>query len=474
MAEGLRLASQGWGERGRQMCKLTKRLERVRSQRGFSLVELMVGGLVLVVGLIMLSQFFASAAARVMESDIRSVLHQVANEELEDIRGLPYTDVGTTNGNPQGVLAPDEYRTADVTTVRVHRAVVYWTDASYDPTDPYPANYRRVTVTVSAVHEVDGEWETLPSVTPVELVSNIAGGATGGTLLVRVQDSQGQPVEGANFTIVNDHLVPTVNISSSEMITNELGIMLVPGLKVDDSGSYVVTATKTGYSTDSETGFAVIEGTAQEVVLTIDKVSRMIIRVVDLTGVDVPNIPLEITGPEDYTRSTASEAGGLTLEDLRFATSADPYIVTMPAGTYPKQEQSVEVPADTTVTVEFVVDTSGATTTTTNGSTTTSNSVTSTTTTGGTYGSLRVTVRDYDNHNRIKGASVQLGVWNHATGDNGRTFFGTSEFPVVGTTYSLTVTKDYYDTYIGTWTITGADEVTIYIDRNGNPGGHGH
>ena len=39
-------------------------------------------------------------------------------------------------------------------------------------------------------------------------MSNIAGGCDGRQhILVKVQDSQGQPVEGADFTIKNDVLV---------------------------------------------------------------------------------------------------------------------------------------------------------------------------------------------------------------------------------------------------------------------------
>jgi hypothetical protein len=436
--------------------KLITRLARVRSQRGFSLVELMVGGMVLVVGLIMLSQFFASAAARVMESDIRSVLHQVATEELEIIRGLPYTDVGTTSGHPQGVLVADEDRTVDITKVHIHRSVVYWTDPSYETGGPYPANYRRVTVKVSAVGQ--------SALDPVELVSNLAGGTTGGTILVKVQDSQGLPVEGANFTIVDDHLVPPVSITSSDMVTNDLGIMLVPGLKVDDSGNYVVEATKSGYSTDSKTEFGVMEGTSTEVVLTIDKLSAMVIRVVDSgTGADVAGVNLSITGPQTPLETVVSAAGGVVRDKLRFSTSDNPYVVTLlPNQGYASEQQSVALPADSTLEVVFYVTAGSGTTTTTAGSGTTT-TVAPTTTTVGTGGSLQVTVISSATHNPLKNAWVNLEGQTRKSGWDGIVTFQGLELRA----YDIDVTKNDYAVYSGTVTITGATTVTIELTYDG-------
>lgn len=222
------------------MYRIARRLARLRSQRGFSLAEVLVGGLVLVVGMVFIAQFFASAASRVLDSDIRSVLHQVATEDLETIRGMPYPDVGTTDGHPEGTLAPDEDRVVQNVTIHIHRDVIYWTDDSYE--GPYPANYRRVTVTVSAVGR--------QGIQPVELVSNVAGGAEGGTLDITVTDVTGDPVEGAAIRITNTNLVPNVDIHSAALKTNNLGRMIVPGLEPDPTPSYVVTVSKSGYNTD--------------------------------------------------------------------------------------------------------------------------------------------------------------------------------------------------------------------------------
>jgi hypothetical protein len=447
------------------MQTLTERLKKTLSQSGFSLVELMVGGLVLVVGLIMLSQFFASATSRVLESDIRSVLHQVAAKEMEKIRGLPYTDVGVPGGIPDGVLiAEDPPLTVDVTRVVVQRSVIFWRDPSYEEGGPYPGNYRRVTVRVAAV---DTAGNPLRGVEPVEMVTNVAGGATGGTLLVRVQDSEGLAVEGASFSIVNNTLIPNINFNSPALVTNDLGIMLVPGLKVDASGGYEVTATKDGYSSDSKTGFAVMEGATQEVILTIDELSAMRIRVVDGVGAEVAGLNLSITGPQSYVGAVVSAAGGVTVNNLRFSTTADPYIVTLPAGAgFVRQQQSVALPAGTTMEVLFTLPVVTTTTTlppttTTTGSGTTT-TVAATTTTLGTSGSLQVKVVDHNGY-ALKNAWVNLEGRTAKTNDQGIVFFSNLQLR----SYWIDVTRNnYHDYHDDDLAVTGATTVTISLTHN--------
>jgi type II secretory pathway pseudopilin PulG len=156
------------------MSRFADRVKAIRGQRGFSIVEVLVSGVVLVVGLVMLSQFFASSAARVLESDVRSVLNQVAAQEIDRIRGLEYSEVGTVHGWPSGGLVDDETRVVDINQVRIQREVIFWTDESDARGASAPASYRRVTVKVSAVDH--------PALDPVEVVSNIAGGSTGGNI----------------------------------------------------------------------------------------------------------------------------------------------------------------------------------------------------------------------------------------------------------------------------------------------------
>jgi prepilin-type N-terminal cleavage/methylation domain-containing protein len=435
------------------MLRLARRVKRAWMQQGFTVVEMLVASVVLLVGLIALSQLFASSVSRVLDSDIRSVMHQVAAKEMETIRGLPYEDVGVVNGPVPGVLVASEVRNVDGVPLKIARSVVYQTDPSY--TGPYYANYRRVAVTVSAV---DASEQELPGIEPVVLTTYVAGGAAGGSILVKVQDSQGKPVEGAYFTIVNT--VKGVNLNSPDLVTDDVGSMLVPGLIVDSGGNYVVTAGKFGYSTDIATGFAVMEAGLQEVVLTIDKVSSMRIRVVNqVTGLEVAGISVAVSGPGEYSATIVSSTGGVVLSGLRFSTDSDPYILSVAAGQgYVPQESSVVLPPDiTTEEVVLTIVPLSATTTTIAATTTT---VPSATTTVVGTGSLRVTVLDSHGHklqnNRV--ASVQLGAQLKSNSQN-VVLFEYLRF----TSYELTVSAAGYETNVQTVIITGANSITVLL-----------
>ena len=240
--------------------KLAFRTKKLESERGFSVVEVLIASVVLVVGLIAIAQFFSSAMARVLDSDVRSVLHLVATKDMESIRGLPYDDVGLSSGGlpPVGTLEPIEYLEVDGLTVKITRDVRFWADDAYE--GPFPqANYRRVTLSVEAGQMAGGLWTPRRGTSAVELVSNIAGGAGGATLLVHVIDMAGAPVPEAKITITNTHLIPNVKVDHSTVKTNNEGLLLVPGLVPDDSGYYVVEASKVGYTSDSWSNGALID-----------------------------------------------------------------------------------------------------------------------------------------------------------------------------------------------------------------------
>jgi hypothetical protein len=457
--------------------RISRRLGVPTSQRGFTLVEVMVGGVVLVVGLVMSAQFFASAASRVLDSDIRSVLHQVATEELETIRGLPYGDVGTTDGFPRGNLSPDEDRSVQNLTLHIHREVIYWTDPSYS--GPYPANYRRVTVTVSAVGRA--------GLAPVELVSNVAGGATGGALDIRVRDPRGNPIKDAFLSITNSYLVPSVNIHSSALRTDSQGHMLVPGLTPDPAGNYVVSASKSGYNTATEDGKVVQDGVATGVDLIIDKLCALVIKVFDTDGNPVEGLSIRVIGPEGFDQYVVTTAAGVTLADLRYATTAEQYVVSLEAGQgYDPQDVVIEDLQDgATQEVVFTVAMGGETVTTSTSTTSTTSTTGTTGTTGTTSttsttsttlgkGSLRVTVYKPDKKSGgttpVQGARVTLSDGQSAsTNSSGWVFFDNLDL----TTYGVSVTATNYQSYSGFVTIvSGANTLAVTLTPlSGGSGG---
>jgi type II secretory pathway pseudopilin PulG len=288
-------------------------------------IEVLVAVVLISVCMIGLAQFFASAGDRVMDSETRSLLHTIAAQEMEDIRALPYEDIGTVGGNPHGSLPDVETKTVDGIPVEITREVVFVKDDSYS--GPYPANYRRVTIIVKATDS--------DQLDPMQLTSYIAGGAEGGTLDITVTNLAGEPVSNALLQINDEHLVPHVHIQSSAIRTDSQGHLLVPGLKPDSTNGYFITATKTGYnSATTPEGLVVNKGAPFTVVnLTIDELSTLVLHITDSSGAPRSGLALIVDGHlsvDPWTSSqvvTTDENGSVSLPNIRYGTSLQPYVV---------------------------------------------------------------------------------------------------------------------------------------------------
>jgi prepilin-type N-terminal cleavage/methylation domain-containing protein len=411
---------------------------------GFTLIEVLVACVVLAIGLMAIMGFFASSIARVLDSRTRSVLQQVATEDLEKIRALKYDDVGTTTGQPPGVLLAHEERTVQGRVVTIDRQVRFIQDQSY--TGPYPANYRRVTISVSDKGDT--------RLGPVEMTSNVAGGAPGGSLDVTVQDSQGNPVPDVPIKVTNNHLVPSVNINDVAIRTDSLGHLLIPGLTPDSEPAYVVTGTKTGYNSDDNApGVVVNDGLPYtNVPLIMDKLSNLIVRLVDPGGAAKPGVALTITGPENFTWSGSSDSSGtVTLRDIRFAKSNDPYnVVVTPGQGYEPVSKAISVDAGSTK--EETLTLISMVTTTVPGTTTT---------TAPRLGTLTVTVLKDSNGQPLKNATVNLinGGGTKNTDNSGQVVYSGLAYG----DYPLSVARNNYQTYSTTVTINGSVSLTIRL-----------
>jgi type II secretory pathway pseudopilin PulG len=253
-----------------------------KRRSGFSMVETIVA-----IGVF--SIFFASIAfilQQVLENvgtaRVRAVALSLGQEKMELIRNLPYTNVGTIGGIPNGPIQQIENIIINSTAFTVTTSIFY-IDDPFDqsaPTDPIPADYKRVRVQVT--------WGGLfPSRLPVTLVTNIVpkgleSNPGGGTLIVQVLNSQGLPVSNSNVTITNTLVTPNINVST---LTNANGMVVIPAAPACIT-CYNISVTKAGFSTDrtytsSEVANplqpppTVIEGSVIQVSFSIDQTGSL-------------------------------------------------------------------------------------------------------------------------------------------------------------------------------------------------------
>ena len=85
--------------------RLPERLS-LRSERGFTITELVVASSLLVIIATSLTGFLTASIAVHKASRARTLGEQTVLNQIEKIRGLAYTDVGQPSGNPAGTVAP--------------------------------------------------------------------------------------------------------------------------------------------------------------------------------------------------------------------------------------------------------------------------------------------------------------------------------------------------------------------------------
>lgn len=146
-------------------------MKYVTSEKGLSMIEIMVATLLLFLGLAILMTMLGQAGQMVYGSRLLDRATFLANNQIEWIRSLPYEDIGFTSpsGNePEGILPRSETTMVAGTQFDI-KYDIQWIDDPKDGTgaaDTDPDDYKRVIVTV--------EWSR-PAKTSYTIATNISG-----------------------------------------------------------------------------------------------------------------------------------------------------------------------------------------------------------------------------------------------------------------------------------------------------------
>jgi prepilin-type N-terminal cleavage/methylation domain-containing protein len=77
-------------------------------KKGFSLIEVMVGTAIFLIVAVAVYSSIVSITHLAQGSQARNLAVELAAEQLEIIRNLPYSSIGLTNGIPLGVLPQNQ------------------------------------------------------------------------------------------------------------------------------------------------------------------------------------------------------------------------------------------------------------------------------------------------------------------------------------------------------------------------------
>src|SRR3989344_1439234 len=222
---------------------------RKKQAQGFTLVETVVSVAIFVTVFLSLYGVYSRIFTLMSISRLKTVAVALANEQLEIARNLPYANVGTQTGIPNGSIPASQTLARGNATFTV-TTVVRNIDDPFDgsiggvPNDTAPADYKLVDITVVCA--------TCANFTPIALSTYVApknldfSSSDNGALLVHVFDANGQPVSDAAVHIENNSVTPAIVIDDVTGANGTLQLIDVPpGTEV-----YEVTATKSAYSTD--------------------------------------------------------------------------------------------------------------------------------------------------------------------------------------------------------------------------------
>ena len=217
----------------------------MNAPRGMSLIDVLVGSALILIVFLALLGLLRTSLLISSSAKAKAGATAVASTQMEYIRSLTYTSVGTVGGIPAGPIV--QYATTTLNGVPYGvRTLVQYVDDTKDgsgsgDTNGITTDYKRVRVTTTYMFR--GEERE------VAIVSNVAPPSletitNGGTLRVSVVNAEGLPVSGASVRIQNSSLTPSIDVTTFSDLT---GAVALPGAPT--STAYRITATKDGFST---------------------------------------------------------------------------------------------------------------------------------------------------------------------------------------------------------------------------------
>jgi prepilin-type N-terminal cleavage/methylation domain-containing protein len=278
----------------------------IKVNQGVTLIETLIGIAILAILAFSIYRGLAALLDILSSSGTRLAATTLANEEIEIIRNMPFQNIGTIGGIPEGILEPLTIRTKDNITFNV-TTVIRNIDDPFDgtlggsPNDLSPADYKLIELTLDCTTCQHPEtFQFTGRVAPRALENASDNGA----LFVQVIDASGLPIQSATVNITNDVITPPVAITDTTDVSGFLKIVDVPPAVQ----SYHITATKSGYSHDQT--YATSSGnpnplkpdatvalqTVTQVTLVIDRVSTLEMSTVTETCNAVSSVDFDLAG----------------------------------------------------------------------------------------------------------------------------------------------------------------------------------
>ncbi len=278
------------------------------TKNSFTLIDVLVGTFLILIVFLGIFGAYQLGLKVVGQSKAKIIATALTNQQIEQVRNLPYQSVGVIGGYPEGILAATTSTTSNNVEYTIETRVDFVIDSDDGiaaPEDDCPNDYKKVEVKVSWSSRFKGEVVLTTDIAPKNLAQECA--ETGGILSASVFDAYGVMVNSPLIEVKD----PTTNqtLKTATPIDGKHYFSLA-------SGTYKVVVSKTNYSLgqtyDSGESYdgkiiatpenphpIVLEGQLTEISFSIDKVSSMMVEARGAKGAGYPvvhNVTFTLTG----------------------------------------------------------------------------------------------------------------------------------------------------------------------------------
>lgn len=298
---------------------------RLNKQGGFTLVELTVAMVVIATVAVAFFGLFLSLVNSTVVAKRRATALTLATGQMEYMKSLPYDNLI--------VQSP----TSTVKTVNgvkyTIQTVVRYSDDAFDGCGSYPTqqqkeqycrNYPPPTGSPTDTNPNDYKTVRIVALTngtqlasvDTQIAARVAEtSSTTGALFVTIVDVSGTPVSGATVTVANTTVTPNINKSDT---SDANGVVIYYGLPPDSGTDYIVTASKSGYSTLSTISASgslqptyisqkILTQQSSNITLTLAPMSAnsLVVEAVNTSGAPIANMRIYAKGGYKKFTSTA-------------------------------------------------------------------------------------------------------------------------------------------------------------------------
>ncbi|MGD0328729.1 MAG: carboxypeptidase-like regulatory domain-containing protein [Minisyncoccia bacterium] len=231
-------------KQSRNDCSLGRSTAGAPRLKGFTFIDVIVGvALMLILFLALFGVLRISLMLSTMEK-VEAAGVEIANTQMEYLRGLSYDLIGTVGGIPAGTVPQIATSSVDGVLYTTRTYIEYYDD----PADGIGANDTNGVTTDYKVGKVTVSYSLYGLAKSITLVSNfvppgIESTTGGGTLSLHVVNASGANVSDASVQIVNASTSPTINFSTFSDVN---GLVAIGG--ATSSSMYQIYVSRARYS----------------------------------------------------------------------------------------------------------------------------------------------------------------------------------------------------------------------------------